>query len=234
MNKSVYVALLTAGAVLILAGHCVAQKSAVNTTTHAAAGQVVEPAQFQQRHPRYRLTVGDTLDVLFEYSPELNQTLSIQPDGFATLRDIGDLHIAGQSVSEVTETLRKAYATILNDPSITIVLKDFQRPYFVVDGQVSKPGKYELRGDTTVTEGIAMAGGFLPTAKHSQVLLFRRASDEWLRARILNVKAMVKRGDLREDMFLQPGDMLVVPKNFFSKIDPFIPRAVLGMYAQPF
>ncbi len=234
MTKILSVSILAATTILILAARCIAQNSVNQTTSHAAAGQTGEAIQFQQRYLRYRLAVGDTVEVLFEYSPELNQTLSIQPDGFVTLRDVGDLHIAGQTVSEATETLRKAYSNILNDPSITVVLKDFQRPSFVVDGQVSKPGRYELRGDITVTEAIAVAGGFLTSAKHSQVLLFRRASDEWLRARILNVKDMTKRGDLREDVFLQPGDMLVVPKSFFSKIEPFVPRAVVGMYAPSF
>jgi protein involved in polysaccharide export with SLBB domain len=54
------------------------------------------------------------------------------------------------------------------------VLKDFEKPYFVAGGRVARPGKYDLRGDTTVSQGIALAGGFLDSAKHSQVVLFRR------------------------------------------------------------
>jgi len=208
--------------------------SVVETTPGHAPSQQPSSAQFQERYPRYRLGQGDTLDIIFEYSPEFNQTLTIQPDGYVILREAGYLHIAGQTVSEATDSIRSAYSKILNDPSIAIVLKDFQKPYFVVDGQVGKPGKYDLRGDTTVTEAVAVAGGFLPSAKHSQVLLFRRVSDQWLQARILNVKAMVKHRDLREDLFVQPGDMLIVPKNFISKIDAYLPRTVLGLYSNPF
>ena len=113
-----------------------------------------------------------------------------------------------------------------------MVLKDFERPYFTASGQLNHPGKYELRGNLTLTEAIAMAGGFNGDAKHSQVLLFRRVNDQWLSAKIFNVKHMLKQGDLGEDPMLRPGDQLFVPKNALSKIKPFIPNAGVGAYGQ--
>jgi polysaccharide export outer membrane protein len=189
---------------------------------------------FQQRYPRYKLEFGDQFDVSFELSPEFNQTVTVQPDGYITLRGAGDVHVAGQTIPELTETLRQAYAKILKDPVISIVLKDFEKPYFIADGQIGKPGKYELRGDTTLTQAIAIAGGFQDTAKHSQVLLFRRVNSDWLSAKIINVKEMEKEGNLSEDPYLHPGDMLFVPKSRFSKIRPFIPTASLGAFAKTY
>jgi len=189
---------------------------------------------FQQRYPRYKLGFGDQFDVSFELSPEFNQTVTVQPDGYITLRGAGDVHVAGQTVPELTETLRQAYAKILKDPVISIVLKDFEKPYFIADGQIGKPGKYELRGDTTLTQAIAIAGGFQDTSKHSQVLLFRRVNNDWVSAKIFNVKEMEKEGNLREDPYLHPGDMLFVPKNRFSKIRPFIPTASMGTFAKTY
>src|SRR5208282_2870339 len=129
---------------------------------------------FSQRHTRYKLQSGDVFDIAFELNPEFNQTASVQPDGYITLRGIGDIQVKGMTVPELTETLRGAYGKILNDPLISVVLKDFEKPYFTASGQLNKPGKYELRGNTTLTEAIAIAGGFNGDAKHSQVLLFRR------------------------------------------------------------
>jgi polysaccharide export outer membrane protein len=142
--------------------------------------------------------------------------------------------VAGQTVPELTETLRQTYGKILKNPIISIVLKDFEKPYFIADGQIGKPGKYELRGDTTLTQAIAMAGGFQDSAKHSQVLLFRRVDNDWVSAKIFNVKEMEKEGNLKEDPFLHPGDMLFVPKNRFSKIRPFIPSASMGTFAKTY
>jgi polysaccharide biosynthesis/export protein len=210
------------------------QATTASTTPPTPVSSTAQPAskdpQFQQRTPRYRIAPSDTFDVNFELSPELNQTVTVQPDGFITLRSVGDLHVAGLTVSELTDTLKQAYGPILHDPIVSVILKDFEKPYFVADGQVGKPGKYELRGETTLTQAIAIAGGFTEQSKHSQVLLFRRVSDQWTEAKIINVKEMEKQGNLHEDPFLRPGDMLFVPKNTWSKIDHFIPGANLGTY----
>jgi polysaccharide export outer membrane protein len=114
------------------------------------------------------------------------------------------------------------------------VLKDFEKPYFIADGQLGKPGKYELRGDMTLTEAIATAGGFLDSAKHSQVMLFRKVNDQWTEAKLFDVKKMQKSGNMKEDPFLHPGDMLFVPKNAFSKYKAFIPTANVGTYVKPY
>jgi polysaccharide export outer membrane protein len=112
--------------------------------------------------------------------------------------------------------------------------KDYQKPYFIVGGQVSKPGKFDWRGDVTVTEAIAIAGGFDDTAKHSQVLMFRRISNDWAEAKLINVKHMLNTRNLYEDPLLQPGDMLYVPKNTLSKVKPFLPIPSLGLYSSQF
>ena len=132
---------------------------------------------FSERNPRYKIEAGDSFDVAFEFAPEFNQTTTVQPDGFITLREIGDVHVTGQTVPELTRTLCDAYGKIMADPSIAVVLKDFEKPYFVAGGQVTHPGKYTLRGDTTLTEAVAMAGGFTTASKHSQVLLFRKVDE---------------------------------------------------------
>lgn len=206
-----------------------ASASAVTAPAPDASSSTPNP-QLQQRYPRYKIRAGDQFDVNFDLSPEFNQTVTVQPDGYVTLRGVGDVHVQDETVPQLTETVRTAYGKILRDPIIAIVLKDFEKPYFIADGQLGKPGKYELRGDTTLTQAIAIAGGFTESSKHSQVLLFRRVSDQWTEAKIINVKKMEKEGVLNEDPFLHPGDMLFVPKNTMSKIAHYIPNANMGTY----
>lgn len=209
----------------------VAAKLASSEPAPDSASQPATP-QLQQRDSRYHLAAGDSFDVSFELSPEFNQTVAIQPDGYVTLKAVGDVKVLGQTIPELTQTLRTAYGKMLNDPLIVVVLKDFEKPYFIADGQVGHPGRYDMRGTVTLTEAVAIAGGFTENAKHSQVLLFRRVNDQWLSAKIFNIKDMQKRGDLHEDPTLKPGDMLIVPKNMLSKIKPFIPNSGMGAYKQ--
>ena len=208
------------------AAHMVAtSNSSAESATPSAAATV---PQLQPRDSRYRICAGDSFDVSFELSPEFNQTVTVQPDGFVTLKSVGDVKVLDQNVPQLTQTLREAYGKILNDPLIVVVLKDFQKPYFIADGQVGHPGRYEMRGNLTLTEAVAIAGGFTDMSKHSQVRLYRRENDQWAFAKVFNLKEMEQKGDLHEDPLLHPGDMLFVPKNSLSKIKPFLPYTGLG------
>ena len=122
---------------------------------------------------------------------------------------------------------------MLHDPELTVTLRDFDKPYFIASGEVMRPGKYELRGDATVTGAVAIAGGFNGQAKHSQVVLFRRTSQDLVEARILDVKQMLKNRALGEDIHLKPGDLLFVPQNTISKIRRYLPIPNLSMYVNP-
>ena len=221
------------GLVATVAITAIAQDSAIPATTGTNSPSIVTASTdaapgFQERSPRYRLRKGDSFDLDFALSPEFNQTVAVQPDGYVTLKGVGSILVEGQTVPELTETLKTLYAKILHDPVITVALKDFDKPYFIAAGQVTKPGKYDLRSDLTVTEAVAIAGGFNDKAKHSQVVLFRPLSGGGYEAKLLNVKKLLATRNLSEDVYLQPGDMLYVPQNAFSKIRRYIPTCKHG------
>ena len=190
----------------------------------------VDDPVLQRRNPRYRLCASDAITLTFPLTPEFDQTVNVQPDGFVSLAGAGDVHLEGLTTQESVLAVQAAYSKILHNPLVTIELKDFNKPYFIVGGQVSKPGKFDLRGYTTATEAVAMAGGFNDSAKHSQVLLFRRVNNNWLAVQTLDLKHILRGHDVGEDVEIQPGDMLFVPQNFISKIEKFIPKSSFGGY----
>ena len=183
-----------------------------------------------QRHPLYRLHNSDVVEIDFVVAPEFDQTLTVQPDGYVMLKDAGMVQAQGLNMEEFTQAVQKAYRGYLHDPQVAVSLKDFERPYFVVGGQVGKPGKYELRSDTTVTEAVQIAGGFTEQSRHSQVVLFRRVNDDLMEARVLNVKQMLNERSLKEDAHLRPGDLVFVPQNSISKIARFLSKPSVGAY----
>jgi polysaccharide export outer membrane protein len=224
--------------VLGLASISVAQSSPAGPTTGklegVSSGIHPDAPNFQQRDPRYRLRKGDSFDLQFAFSPEFNQAVAVQPDGYITLKSVGTILVEGQTIPELTNTIKAAYNGILHDPLITIALKDFEKPYFIAAGQVEKPGKYELRSDLTLTEGLAVAGGTTDASKHSQVVLFRPVPNKAMyEARVINVKKLLKNHDLNEDVQLHPGDMVYVPQNGISKIRRYLPTSSMGLYANP-
>lgn len=209
-----------------------------NVVNGAGQGSAQAPPRniptFAERSPRYQLRPGDVLDLSFKFSPEFNQTVTVQPDGFISLQEVGDLLASGETVPALTEKVQHAYGNLLASPVVSILLKEFEKPYFTAAGQVAKPGRYELRGNTTVIEGIAAAGGFTSASKHSQVLLVRRISDQWSEAKLLNIKKIMASKDLNEDVYLRPGDMLIIPQNTISKFRSFIPNAGVTLLPSQF
>ncbi|HET7179363.1 MAG TPA: polysaccharide biosynthesis/export family protein [Chryseosolibacter sp.] len=186
--------------------------------------------QLQRRYPRYEIDSGDVIEIDFPYTPDFNQTVTVTPDGYISLRNAGGIHIAGETVPQIKIDIQKAYSKILRDPEVSITLKQFQNPYFLALGQVNKPGKYDLRGATTIAQAVAMAGGFTSKGKRNDIILFRRVSDNWVSATKVNLKHMLTSKNLSEDLQMHPGDMIFVPQNRFSKIKPFIQLPSLSYY----
>ena len=182
---------------------------------------------------RYRLQPGDVFEVQFRYSPEFNQTVTVQPDGYITLEIGGDLKVAGFTIEQTRATILRQARTRLQDPVATIVLKEFQRPYFVVAGEVSQPGKTEMRERVTAIQAIMLAGGMKETAKSSQVVVFRKINSDWAEVKLLNLKNIRRTSDLENDLTLQAGDIVFVPRDKISKIERFMKLASVAAFMAP-
>jgi polysaccharide biosynthesis/export protein len=171
---------------------------------------------------RYRLQPGDVLEVSFRYSPEFNQTVTVQPDGYISLEVGGDLKLAGMTVEEARRMILRKASERLQDPVATVMLKEFQRPYFVVAGEVAQPGRIEMRERVTALQAIMLAGGMKESAKSSQVVVFRKINSDVAEVKLLNLKSIRRTSDLENDLTLQPGDMVFVPRDKMTKIERFM------------
>ena len=192
------------------------------------AGQ--QPTGFAERDPRYRIQPSDVVEVQFRYTPEFNFTTTVQSDGFISSQIAGSVRIGGLTVDEACAALAKPASVRLKDPEVNIVLKDFVKPNFVVAGEVNHPGTFDLRGEVRLVQAIAMSGGFKDSAKRTQVILCRKANSEFAEVKVFDVKKLMSPGQIREDVVLKPGDMLVVPRNRISKMEPYIRLTSLGLY----
>ena len=159
---------------------------------------------------RYQLQPGDVVEIQYRYSPEFNQTVTVQPDGYITLEVGGDLKVAGMTVDQMRQAILKKAGTRLQDPIATVILKEFQKPYFVVTGEVAQPGRIEMRERVTALQAIMLAGGMKESAKSSQVVLLRKINSEIAEVKLLNLKNIKRTSDLENDLTLQPGDIVAV------------------------
>ena len=189
----------------------------------AAVAQDLRPPRLTTvTEDRYRLQPGDVLDVQYRYTPEFNQTVTVQPDGYVSLEIGGDLKIAGFTLEETRQAILRQANKRLHDPVATIVLKEFQKPYFVVSGEVAQPGKIEMRQKVTALQAIMLAGGMKESAKTSQVVVFRQINSDMAEVKVLNLKDIRRTSDLENDLTLQAGDIVYVPRDKLSKVERFM------------
>ncbi len=185
---------------------------------------------FATRDARYRIQPNDVVDVQFRYTPEFNFSATVEPDGYIASQVTGDVRVSDLTMAEAAAALKKSASSRLNDPEVSVLLRDFVKPHIVVAGEVARPGTLELRGELGIVQAIAMSGGFKDSAKRSQVVLQRRADSEFAEVKVFDAQKLMDPKGTREDIVLRPDDMLVVPRNRITKIEPYIRFASLGMY----
>lgn len=188
-------------------------------------------AQTLKQRSSYKLHPGDQMTVQFTYTPELNQPVTVQPDGYIVLPITGQVPVGGHSVDEATRMIEKQAAEHLKDPEVALVLTDFQKPYIIVSGQVNSPMRYDMREPTTALKAVMLAGGIKSTGKEKQVIVFHDMSGSSPQVRVLNLKKVNDPSIFEHDMELSSGDVVYVPRTTMDRVqDVAKVAATFGMY----
>lgn len=182
----------------------------------------------------YRIQLSDVLELHLPFSPEYDETVTVQPDGFIRLKEAAPIRAAGLKVTELQAAITQAYTGTLKDPVVSISLKDFQKPAFFASGEVGHPGRYELRSDVTLLQAISEAGGLISErSSKKQVVIFHPQGNGMYESRIVDVASLLKSKSM-EDLPIRPGDIIYVPQNKMSKIARYLPTPSVGTYAGAF
>jgi len=152
----------------------------------------------------YRLVPGDKLRIEVYKDPQLSQSLQVRPDGKITLPLAGDIPAAGRTPLELRDAIAGSLTTYINNPTVTVIVVETEPPVVYVMGEVTKPGPYPIKGQVSVLQALAMAGGFRDFA-NTRGITIRRGTQS-IR---FDYKAAVK-GDAKA-VLVQPGDTIIVP-----------------------
>ncbi|MEE9385353.1 MAG: polysaccharide biosynthesis/export family protein [Nannocystaceae bacterium] len=196
-------------------------------------GARVEVASYDFRNERdeYRLGKNDLLNVFVVNHPEMSSQrvnlgeisgTRVQKDGNVYLPVVGPVRADGYDVVAFQTVLRTAVGRFVHDPQVTVdVLKHESQKFFVL-GQVRLPGTFAVDGDTTLLEGIGMAGGILDTGNLEAAHVIRNGN-----LMPINLGDMLSRGDVSRNIFMRDRDTVYIPDNLDQKV------YVLGEVAQP-
>jgi len=174
----------------------------------------------------YRIQIGDQLDIKFFYNPELNEHVTVRPDGRISLQLVHEVMATGLTPSELTQLLTQKYAPELKKPEITVIVRSFGAYKIYVDGEVTKPGVFPLIGFTTVLQAISQAGGMKDTARTSEVVIIRRGAYNKPLAFQVNLRKVIDSTDMNQDIALQPSDIVYVPKSAIVNVNVWVDQYV--------
>ncbi len=196
---------------------------AASNETKAASPENNKPGQLYSGEFTYIIGVGDFLEITVWRHTDLNTKAVVRPDGKIAFPLIDEVAACNLTPSGLKDEIAKKLSKTIRDPQVTVNILGFESKKFFVLGEVKNPGVYPLEGRFDVLEGISRAGSYKDdTANLKSVILIRRAYSVKPEAKRLNIYEVIKNADFSQNIPLEAGDIIFVPKTFISEVNKFI------------
>jgi polysaccharide biosynthesis/export protein len=172
------------------------------------------PAPQSPLPPDYVIGTDDVLTVTFRHEKDMTSDVTVRPDGKITLPLLDDIMASGLTPTQLRDRVTEAAKRILEEPAVTVVVKQVNSRKVFITGQVNKPGSYSIGEHMTVMQLISTAGGLTDYAKKKKIIVLREAGAR-PGARPLtyrfNYDDVLNLRNLGSNIDLRPGDTVIVP-----------------------
>jgi protein involved in polysaccharide export with SLBB domain len=166
------------------------------------------------------------LEIKFFYTPELNENVTIRPDGKISLQLIGEILVVGMTTQNLTEKLRERYARILFTPEISVLVRTFAGQKAFVGGEVSTPGIVSFDGPPTLLQALIQVGWIKRSAQLQNVVIVRNSGVARPDVLFVNIEQWLEEPEQTSPVLLQPFDVVYVPKTRVAKVNDFITQYI--------
>ena len=157
------------------------------------------------------LRVGDVLSISIMGRTDYSEEAVVQEDGTVYTQLAGSVPASGLSIDAFRDTLANRLSDFYKDPVVLVAIENISKPQILISGRVASPGPVAYTRGMTLSQAITAAGGTLPDAKSSDILLRTRFQGKWASNRV-NLDRVLSGQE--QDPKLHPGDMVIVPKRF--------------------
>jgi len=163
--------------------------------------------------PSYKVQVGDVLDIKLFLNPELNDEVTVRPDGKFSTAIAEDVPAYNHTPTEISSFLRTQYRSDLKDPRISVVVHSFAPNRIYVGGEVNSPGEFITVGpNLTVSQAVARAGGVKISAERERVFVIRRGPGDVPHAYAVDYMGIISGNNPTGDIRLTQYDIVYVPR----------------------
>ena len=162
----------------------------------------------------YKIGALDVLEISVFQVPELTKSVQVADTGTINLPLVGEVVVVGKTAQQVERELTaKLGAEYLQNPQVTVYVKEYNSQTVTIEGAIQKPGVFPIKGRTSLLQLIAMANGFDPNSDWTVLVL--RQSDAKKAAAKFDVDAIQK--GRAEDPVLQAGDIVIAGSSAIKK-----------------
>ena len=175
-----------------------------------------------QKLKKYLIQPGDQLEIKFFYIKELNEIVTVRPDGKISLQLVDEVQAAGLEPLKLDDVLTEKYGQELQDPVITVIVKSFGGQQIYVGGEVNRQGLINLRAGMTPFQAVLNAGGFKETAKPESAIVIRKGAGNRPVPIEINLTDSTHGKSGNAVFLLQPHDIVFVPKTAIAKANKFV------------
>ena len=173
------------------------------------------------KHREYRLMPGDVIEVSVFGIDELKDlTGTIDARGKVSLPLVGSVKLGGLTLPEAKEILEKTFKEYVDNPKVSLEIKEYNGYRISVLGAVNKPDVYSLKGTRTVLDALALAGGLKKDASKTVILTHMEAKKQ--NSIIIDLNKLIEQWNIMDDLMLCPGDIVYVPKAKNIFVDGFV------------
>lgn len=172
------------------------------------------------RISEFILGVGDTIEISVYRQEDLQKTVKIDKSGRIMLPLIGDVQAAGVGIFKLRDEIKEKLSKYLIDPQVLVAISTVQSQKIMVLGEVNNPGVFTLDTDIGILEAISKAGGMTKDAKMANVLIIRRGQGR-PEVTSLNLKKVFNGGDISQNLILQNGDIIYLPRVTIANVSRF-------------
>jgi polysaccharide export outer membrane protein len=160
----------------------------------------------------YRLGSNDLLEVEVLDADNLRRTVRVNAAGAISLPLIGHVAVAGLTSQEAEERIAARYAErYLQNPQVSIFIKEFTTERITIEGAVAHPGIFPLTGQMTLLRALAVAGGFGSIANSKEVMLYRVNDQKQRESHVYDIEKI--RAGQADDPPIKGDDLIVVQRD---------------------
>jgi polysaccharide export outer membrane protein len=158
---------------------------------------------------KYVIGVGDVLTITFWRDQRMSGDLLVRPDGKISVLLLNDVQAAGFTPEQLATSLSEAAGKFMNEPDVTVHVKEVHSRRVFIVGEVVTPGAVPLAGDMNVLQLIAVAGGPKEYADKKHIVILRTENGREQKLNF-NYDDVLKGKNLKQNILLQPGDTVMV------------------------